>query len=273
MSDKNKVAIMFSGGTDSTYAAWSQIPLYDEIHLIIFTRHGLRKLENPEGMVERLRRAFPDKEIIYNQISNEDIYQKVTPHAEKWESQQAILSQKIGPLWEDPHGQRLGREKYDAGKITLFMANECLQCKVAMHIAAIKYCKENNISHLCDGGSIEQLDDGSQLEDVKAIASEIFAQFGIHYFSPALRVSVEERCKALFEAGITDHLDHKQLEKTHQIPSTQVQCTVPAAVLWTVSVFPWLAYDGQSCDEYVDMCCNYYQYEMGRSLEIMHLKP
>ena len=211
MTDKKKVAVMFSGGTDSTYAAWSQIPHYDEIHLIIFTRHGLRKLENPEGMVERLRRAFPDKEIIYNQISNEDIYQKVTPHAEKWESQQAVLNQKIGPLWEDPHGRRLGRRKYDADKITLFMANECLQCKVAMHIAAIKYCRENDIAHLCDGGNTEQLDDGSQLEDVKAIASAIFARFGIHYFSPALHVSVEERCKALFEAGIIDHLDHKQL--------------------------------------------------------------
>jgi len=273
MGDKKKVAVMFSGGTDSTYAAWSQIPHYDEIHLVSFIRMGLRKLQNPEGIIERLRKVSLYKEIIYDQISNEDIYQKMTPHAEKWEAHQLVLSQEIEPLWENPHGRRLGREKYDADKITLFMANECLQCKVAMHLAAIKYCKENNITHLCDGGNVEQLDDASQLEEIKDIAREIFARFGIHYFSPVLHVSVEERGKTLFEAGITDHLDHKQLEKAHQIPSTQIQCTVPSSVLWTICIFPWLVYDGQSCNEYIDMCCNYYRHEMERGLEIMNLKP
>ena len=273
MGDKKKVAVMFSGGTDSTYAAWSQMPHYDEIRLVTFIRHGLKKLQNPEGIIERLRKVFPGKEIIYDQVSNEDIYQKMTPHEEKWEAHQLVLRQEIGPLWEDSHGQHSGREAYDAKKVTLFMANECLQCKIAMHLAAIKYCKENNIAHLCDGGNVEQLDDGSQLEEVKAIAREIFGRFGIHYFSPVLHVSAEERGRTLFEAGITDHLDHKQLEKAHQIPSTQVQCTVPSSVLWTVCIFPWLVYDGQSCSEYVEMCCNYYRYEMERGLEIMDLKP
>ncbi|MDY6843722.1 MAG: hypothetical protein SVW57_06485 [Thermodesulfobacteriota bacterium] len=271
--DKKKVVVMFSGGTDSTYAALQQIPNYDEIHLVTFIRHGIKKLENPDIIVERLRKKFPDKEIIYRQINNEDIYRKVTPHAEKWEAHQLILNQEIGPLWEDPHGKRLGRQKYDSDKITLFMTNECLQCKIAMHIAAIRYCKENDISNLCDGGNPEQLDDGSQLEDVKSIAQAIFARFGINYFSPVFHVSAEERGKALFEAGITDHLDHKRLEKAHQIPSTQIQCTVPSSVLWTICIFPWLVYDGQSCNEYIDMCCNYYQYEMENGLETMNLVP
>jgi len=29
MKDDNKIAVMFSGGTDSTYAAWTQIPEYE----------------------------------------------------------------------------------------------------------------------------------------------------------------------------------------------------------------------------------------------------
>ncbi|MDO8786432.1 MAG: hypothetical protein Q7J12_09485 [Syntrophales bacterium] len=271
MSEKRKVAVMYSGGTDSTYAAWSQMSHYDEIRLVTFVRDGLRKLQNPDGIIARLRKAFPDKEIVYDQLSNEDIYQIMVPHEEKWETQQLVLSQKIGPLWEDSHGRRSGREAYDAQKITLFMANECLQCKIAMHLAAIKYCQENNITDLCDGGNIEQLDDGAQLEEVKAIAHEIFARFGINYFSPVLHVSAEERCRSLFEAGITDHLDHKQLEKTHQIPSPQIQCTVPSSVLWTVCIFPWLVYDGKSCNEYIEMCCDYYRHEMERGIEMMNL--
>ena len=273
MSEKKRVAVMFSGGTDSTFAAVSEIPKYDEIQLITFIRDGLRKLENPDGIVERLGKAFPGKEILYKQISNEDIYQKLAPHQEKSEAHQLILSQRIGPLWEDPHGKNLGREKYDSDKVTLFMTNECLQCKIAMHIAAIKYCKENNITELCDGGNVEQLDDGSQLEEVKAIAHNIFASFGINYFSPALHIPQEKRGSVLFKLGITDHINHKQLEKAHQIPSTQVQCTVPSSVLWTICTFPWLVYDGQSCNEYVDMCCNYYEYEMEKGLKAMNLEP
>jgi hypothetical protein len=231
MSEKKRVAVMFSGGTDSTFAAVSEIPKYDEIQLIIqlitFIRDGLRKLENPDGIVERLCKAFPGKEILYKQISNEDIYQKLTPHKEKLEAHRLVLSQKIGPLWEDPHGKNLGREKYDSDKVTLFMTNECLQCKIAMHIAAIKYCKEPQ----------------------------------------------EKRGDVLFKLGITDHINHKQLEKAHQIPSTQVQCTVPSSVLWTICIFPWLVYDGQSCNEYVDMCCNYYEHEMEKGLKAMNLEP
>lgn len=273
MSDKKKLVVLFSGGTDSTYAAWTQIPLYDEIELLSFTRHGFRRLQNPDVIVERLCKAFPDKKITYKQVSNEEIYQKITPHEEKDRAQKLLLSQQIGPLWENPHGRILGREKYDEDKITLFMTNECLQCKLAMHIAALKYCVENNITSLCDGGAIEQLDDASQLEEVKAIAHDIFARFGINYYSPVLHVSVEERCRTLFEAKITDHLNHKQLEKAHKIPSTQIQCTTPSVVIWTICVFPWLVYDGESCNEYIDMCCNYYKHEMEKGLEIMNLKP
>ncbi|MDY6934460.1 MAG: hypothetical protein SVZ03_09595 [Spirochaetota bacterium] len=274
MDKPKKLAVMFSGGTDSTYAAWTQIPKFDEIHLIIFVRHGLRNPDNPQVMVDRLRKAFPDKNIIFrNDLDFEDIYQKINPQSEKEEVHQLVLNQKINPLWEDPHGKRLGREVYDSNKIKLFMANECLQCKIAMHIAAIQYCIDNEITDICDGGNPEQLDDGSQQEDVKEVAREIFSRYGINYFSPVYNVTPEERCKALYEGGITDHKEHKKLEKNHQIPATQVQCTVPSSVLWTICIFPWLVYDGQSCNEYLDMCYNYYKHEMEEGLKTINLKP
>lgn len=272
MPDKNRIAVMFSGGTDSTYAAWSQIPIYDQIHLITFTRDGLRKPENIREGVARLRGAFPEKEITHKFADFEDIYQKVTPHKEKREAQQQVLSQKISPLWENAHGRQKGRERYDRDRRTLFMANECLQCKVAMHIAAIKFCKQENITEICDGSNTEQLDDGSQLEDVKAIAHDIFGKLGINYFSPVFQSTPEERCRNLFQAGITDYLDHKKLEKAHQIPSRQIQCTVPASVLWTVCIFPWLVYDGRSCNDYIEMCCRYYGQEMEKGLSILKLE-
>lgn len=275
MSDenKNKVAIMFSGGTDSTYAAWLQIPNYDQIHLVTFIRHGLRKPENPLEAVKRLRQAFPDKDIIYEQVDYEEIYQKVTPRDEKLEVQQEVLNQKISPLWENAHGRVDGRERHDLDKQRLFMANECLQCKIAMHIAAIKFCKEKNVSDICDGSNTEQLDDGSQIEYVKEIAQDIFGRYGINYFSPVFHVPAEERGRALYEAGVTDHVEHKRLEKTHQIPAWQIQCTVPSSVLWTVCIFPWLVYDGESCNDYIEMCCDYYKKEMENGLKIMDLEP
>jgi hypothetical protein len=272
MPDKKRIAVMFSGGTDSTYAAWSQIPLYDQIHLITFIRVGLRKPENIREGVARLRAAFTAKEITHKFIDFEDVCQKATPHKEKWEAQQQVLSQKISPLWEDPHGMLFGRERYDSRRRTLFMANECLHCKVAMHLAAIRFCKQENITEICDGSNPEQLDDGSQLEDVKAIAHDIFGKLGINYLSPVFHSTPEQRCGALYQAGITDHPDHKKLEKTHQIPPRQIQCTVPGSVLWTVCIFPWLVYDGQSCNDYIKMCRGYYTEEMKRGLCMLNLE-
>lgn len=260
---------MFSGGTDSTYAAWSQIPHYDRIHLVTFVRRGLRKCENIEAGVLRLRQAFPDKEILHSTENFEEIYQMVAPHEEKREVQAAVLRQEIGPLWEDPHGARSGRDRYEENLLKLFMTNECLQCKIAMELAAIRFCYKSGIRTICDGSNTEQLDDGSQLEDVKTMARNIFEEYGIRYLSPAFNISAAERNRILFKAGITDHPDHKRLEKTHQIPSRQIQCTVPSAVLWTNCIFPWLVYDGRSCEDYIVMCCNYFQVEMRKGIEFI----
>lgn len=271
MAAKNRIAVMFSGGTDSTYAAWSQMPNYDQIDLVTFTRVGLRKPENTQEAVFRLGRAFPNKKITHKWVDFEDAYQQATPHKEKWAAQEQVLSQKISPLWENAHGRRKGRETYDCDRRRLFMANECLQCKVAMHIAAIRFCKQENIADICDGSNEEQLDDGSQLEDVKTIAQDIFKRSGVNYFSPVFHSTPDERCEHLYHSGIIDHPDHKKLEKTHQIPSRQIQCTVPASVLWTTCIFPWLVYDGQSCNDYIEMCRRYYSEEMEKGLTT--LKP
>jgi hypothetical protein len=268
-----QIAVMFSGGTDSTYVAWLQLPKYDQIHLVTFTRYGLRRAENLQDAVNRLRQKAPSNAKIHHQIIDiEIIYQAITPHQEKQQAQQAVLGQKIGPLWEDPHGLRNGREKYMKNMHKLFMANECLQCKIAMDIAAIKFCKENNIADICDGSNTEQLDDGSQLEDVKVIARDIFNRYGINFSSPAFHIPAEERCRILYDAGVTDHPDHKKMEKTHQIPSRQIQCTIPSSVLWTSCIFPWMVYDGQSCNDYVEMCCTYFKQEIEKGLEVIGIK-
>ncbi len=267
--DDKKAGILFSGGIDSTYAAWTQIPLFEKIQLITFIKKGLKNPQNVQVGVDQLCKAFPGKEITHILIDFNDIYQRVTPNAEKWKIQKGVLEQELTPLWEDAHGKINGYESYAAKRNTFFFANECLQCKIAMHIAAIKYCRENNIRNLCDGSNAEQLDDGSQLEDVKKIAIEIFRGYGVNYYSPVFHVPGEERAKALLEKGIIDSLDHKILEKTHKIPSRQIQCTVPASVLWTICIFPWVVYDAKSCEDYVEMSCNYYKGAMEEGLKIV----
>lgn len=263
------VTVLFSGGIDSTYAAWTQIPLFDHIQLITFIRKGIKNPHNVQAGIEQLCKAFPDKEITHELIDYEDIYQKVTPHKEKKDVQNRVLEQEISPLWEDVRGKIDGYESYCKKRNELFFANECLQCKIAMHIAAIKFCRENNINNLCDGSNVEQLDDGSQLEDVKNIAQDIFREYGINYYFPVFHIPGEERARALFEHGIIESMDHKILEKTHKIPSRQIQCTIPSSVLWTICIFPWVVYDAQSCDEYVEMCCRYYKGAMKEGLKVI----
>ena len=265
--NKKVIAVMFSGGVDSTYAAWSQIPEFEQIRLITFVRTGLRNPQNTQKAVDRLCRAFPDKHITHQLIDFEDLYHRVSPDEQKLQVQHEVLSQKIGPLWEDPDGMSFGQKKYDIIKQKFFMANECLQCKIAMHLAAIRFCRDNDINMLCDGSNTEQPDDGSQLEDVKNIARDLFSRYGINYFSPAFHITEEERSKSLFEAGVTDYENHKALEKSFQIPTRQIQCTVPSSVLWTVCIFPWLAFDETSFNDYIQTSCSYYKEQMEKGLK------
>ena len=264
---KKVIAVMFSGGVDSTYAAWSQIPNFEEIRLITFVRTGLRNPQNTQKAVDRLCKAFPDKQITHQLIDYEDLYHRVSPDEEKKQVQNEVLSQEIGPLWDDPDGMHRGQKKYDIRVQKFFTANECLQCKIAMHLAAIRFCRDNDIDMLCDGSNTEQPDDGSQLEDVKNIARDLFSRYGINYFSPVFHVTEEERSKSLFAAGVTDYENHKALEKSFQIPTRQIQCTVPSSVLWTVCIFPWLAYDETSFNDYIQMSCSYYKDEMEKGLK------
>lgn len=73
MTQKEQLAVMFSGGTDSSYAVLSQIPFYRKIRLITFFRHGLRKQDNPSPMVKRLKQAFPKTGISWEQVNFESI--------------------------------------------------------------------------------------------------------------------------------------------------------------------------------------------------------
>ena len=260
---------MLSGGTDSTYAAIQALKLSKKITLVTFTRTGLRRKENVIEVSEKFIELFKDHDISHTFIDFQDIYQRMTPHEEKKFVQQNVLDQKIGPMWEDPFGLKEGPEAYYSKLRTMFMANECLQCKIAMHLSALEFCVKNGIDGICDGSNTEQLDDGSQLDDVKEINSNIFHRYGISFISPAYHVSREERNRTLYESGITEYKNYKELEKTHQISTRQIQCTVPSAVLWTTCIFPWMVYDGRSCEDYMEMCVRYFSYEMERGIKLI----
>ncbi len=84
----NKIAVMLSGGTDSTYAALNAARLSTKIYLITFTRKGLRRKDNVLEVSERLIAAFKDHDITHSFIDFENIYQLLTPHEAKKEIQQ-----------------------------------------------------------------------------------------------------------------------------------------------------------------------------------------
>ena len=69
MEKSEKVAILYSGGTDSTCAASILTEKFREIHLITFKRLGFSCLENSNYNVNNLKEKFPNTIFIHRIIS------------------------------------------------------------------------------------------------------------------------------------------------------------------------------------------------------------
>ena len=61
-----EIAVLYSGGTDSTAAVVSIAKQFNKIHLITFKHSGLFSIESSRSNVEKLREKFEKVEFVHN---------------------------------------------------------------------------------------------------------------------------------------------------------------------------------------------------------------
>ena len=180
------IAHLFSGGTDSAYAAVLMAKTYDKIHLLTYNRHGFRNVENSKNYAEKLMNIY-GKERISHSIINIDNEFKTLSYGNYL-----------------PNLTRYG----------FFNLMVCGLCKLAMHWRTIIYCLDNGIKYVSDGSGREMLPDQSQNDSVIKEMRAFYKDFGIQYFTPIFDINPEEREQTLYDMGISKTLRMKWSEKT-----------------------------------------------------------
>ncbi|MDP8255008.1 MAG: hypothetical protein P9M14_04610 [Candidatus Alcyoniella australis] len=151
-----KVALMFSGGVDSTALAIGLAEEYERIHLLTY--------DNGYGTTRMNRSAARAQEL--NSL--------VAPKYEH-----ALIS--IRPLFQRVLLDTLDRdyEQYESGFIW------CMGCKLAMHGRTIALCLKHGIEHACDGSSGDTPEMVEQMPLSLELVRGLYREYGIEFSNPA----------------------------------------------------------------------------------------
>ena len=225
-SNKEEVSLLFSGGWDSTLAAYKLCETFRKVHLLTYYHSNSAFTENSKVNVNKLKDKFGSDKIIHNIIDLDQLKEKL-----------------YRGMW------RQDRKIYG-----LFLVNcECSACRIAMFARTIIYNLENNIGYLASG-EVEtapfQLIPGlsDKLDELKR---GLCTDYGIVYQRP---VYYEKKPhKRLFELGLIDkEVKHIKFPYEYLFHETQPTCYVgPFSPIF--NKFYYLPYHGKEAYEEIKL--------------------
>lgn len=178
-----EIAVLYSGGTDSTCAAILMLKEFDTVHLLTFQRFGIFHVENVLSNIEKIKARFPDKKIVHKIINVDKLFKKIS----------------------------YSKYLYYLKKYGFFMLTTCGLCKLAMHIQALIYCQENNVSYVCDGANKRAGGGNFPLQMRKIISEvrEMYSRFGITYFTPVFDFEEPDEIGWIDKLGLREKVKNK----------------------------------------------------------------
>lgn len=163
-----QIALMFSGGIDSTMAAVLLGKQYSKIHLLTYNNgYGHIFMKTTRKRVDELNSKIDSKYILHLS-STKDLFEKISVNNIVNE----IKTHKSGFVW-------------------------CMGCKLAMHTKSIIYCLENNINEVADGSSKSTQTMVEQKPFSIALIKSIYLRFNIDYKTPVYHISREDEINML----------------------------------------------------------------------------
>lgn len=156
MDKQGEIAILYSGGTDSTCVAAVLAERFKVLHLLTFERLGFFSIENSYTNVAMLKEKFPSN-IFIHKIINIDYLAK-----------SIMYSNFIKYLF----------------KYGFFILSNCIYCGLIHHIGALIYCLDNSITDVADGATREWLFFPTHMDKVILEFRKMYANFSIKYYTP-----------------------------------------------------------------------------------------
>ncbi len=150
-----EVAVLFSGGTDSTAAAALLAQSYDRLHLLSYGHSGIFRPENSRVNVALLRERFGDR-FVHEVFDVDRLFRWIT-YLDYWENL-----------------RRFG----------FFNLTTCGLCKLSMHVRTLAYCLEHGLSEVADGANRHMSHFPAQMREGLDELRAMYERFGIAYTNP-----------------------------------------------------------------------------------------
>jgi len=193
--ENEQVTLLFSGGSDSTLAAFRLCNQFEKVHLITYTHSCMFGAEKSIVNTNKLAERFGKDKIVAKIID-------------------------IDKFWKEIY---CGAHKSDFRKYKTYLAAcGCGACKIAMHTRTIIYNLENGIRVVADGTNKESSNFfPAQMRKVIERMKLFSNEYGITYITPVYEESRTDW--KLHEIGLSS-AKNKKFPYEYQVHDTQGGC-------------------------------------------------
>jgi hypothetical protein len=161
----DRVALLFSGGSDSTLAAVRAAERFGEVHLLTYRRYGMSDVQNSETNVGKLKERFGADRFVRPPIGTVDrLFRHVS------------------------YEHYLG----DVRKHGFMVLTTCGLCKLAFHLRTVVYCHDAGVGNVWDGSNKAMVIFPEQMIEVLDMFRAMYADAGIRYENPVFHYDDEQ---------------------------------------------------------------------------------
>lgn len=169
----NEIALMFSGGIDSTATAARLADRYDRVHLLTYKNgYGHYYFHRVAQRVDELNRKLGSR-FVHTLISTKGHFDK-------------ILVDTVAADYR----------KYRSGFVW-FMG-----CKMAMHMRSAMYCLEHGLQHMSDGSNEDTNEMVEQMLISLTLIRQFYAGFDVHFGTPVYEVRRDDSRRYIAGLGL-----------------------------------------------------------------------
>ena len=158
----SRVAVLYSGGTDSTAASAILAERFDEVHLLTYTRDGLHHSTNSRHNHDLLTARFPERRFIHQIQHNGRLAEHIANH----------------------------RRLHYVMRYGMFTLQSCGYCSLTNHVSTLAYCLREGIKDAADGITHDWPFFPGHMDKVIEHFRLLYASFGITYHTPVLAFDV-----------------------------------------------------------------------------------
>ena len=159
-----RIAILYSGGTDSTASAALLTERFSEIDLLTYARVGFHASDNSRDNAGRLARRFPDRTVRHA------IYESTA------------LARHLTMTHRWRHTLRYG----------FFTLQQCGFCALANQVGTMAHCLRHGLTDYADGITHDWPFFPGHMDRVIDRFREFAATYGLTYHTPVLHYDVDE---------------------------------------------------------------------------------